>query len=467
MVANGRFLLPRDPDGAPATKPPLYNWLAALSVGLLGLTSPLGHKLPAILASFVTLFCVCFYARHLFTQHRQALGSSISWLGDQEAPRVLALMAGMIWLANLSTYKWIYIARPDGIMITAMTLAWLSATYALNPRCLKNKSAACLFWLSFTAVILSKGATAPIVLIYAILAAKIIHGKWSQINRLYWWVGLPLSLIIVTAWALPLHLKYPHHFIDVYWNKEIVHHTTGNLGPTRAILGFLKSLYLSPFYFLKAFLPWSVFVIYAMVRLFKNNRFKSLVQHPLAPALLWCVVQIILFCFVGKIKARYLAATYPAGAIIATYALATLFSKKYQLKRVTRDVAITCLITVIGISAFDWLSASNATFAGKQEATRGDNLAAGQNVAQFAEQVKAIIGDDPVAFDVPGQSVIMALLGRHQGVNSPTPAMLKKAKWHIKIIDSQVGLVKTSELVTCIRNKQNKIFVKLGLYRLK
>ncbi|MEE9608696.1 MAG: hypothetical protein V3U03_13225, partial [Myxococcota bacterium] len=47
ILVNGgsHWILPMEPGRRPATKPPLYNWMAAPAVKLLGFPSELGHKL--------------------------------------------------------------------------------------------------------------------------------------------------------------------------------------------------------------------------------------------------------------------------------------------------------------------------------------------------------------------------------------------------------------------------------------
>src|SRR3954468_12683817 len=52
VVANGNWIVQHLPDGTPAANPPLYNWLAAISVHAFG-DSEFALKLPSILAALV------------------------------------------------------------------------------------------------------------------------------------------------------------------------------------------------------------------------------------------------------------------------------------------------------------------------------------------------------------------------------------------------------------------------------
>src|SRR5688572_30822432 len=52
IIVHGgsHWLLPFERGELPATKPPLYNWLAAPAVKWLGFNSEIAHKLPSIAA---------------------------------------------------------------------------------------------------------------------------------------------------------------------------------------------------------------------------------------------------------------------------------------------------------------------------------------------------------------------------------------------------------------------------------
>src|SRR5690554_347651 len=57
IIVHGgeHWILPLERGALPATKPPLYNWLAVPMVKLLGFGSEVAHKFPSILA-----ICLCW-----------------------------------------------------------------------------------------------------------------------------------------------------------------------------------------------------------------------------------------------------------------------------------------------------------------------------------------------------------------------------------------------------------------------
>ncbi|MCH8152894.1 MAG: hypothetical protein IH830_11050 [Planctomycetes bacterium] len=59
IIVNGghHWILPMECAEYPATKPPLYNWLAVPMVKVLGFSSDLAHKFPSVIA-----LCLCWLA---------------------------------------------------------------------------------------------------------------------------------------------------------------------------------------------------------------------------------------------------------------------------------------------------------------------------------------------------------------------------------------------------------------------
>src|SRR4051812_48886443 len=58
----------------PATKPPLYNWIAAPLVSALGFNSEIAHRSPSILAFVLCWLCVVRVGRNIDPDPRGSLG---------------------------------------------------------------------------------------------------------------------------------------------------------------------------------------------------------------------------------------------------------------------------------------------------------------------------------------------------------------------------------------------------------
>src|SRR3954449_4481762 len=99
IVANGRFLMPRDAMGNPATKPPLVNWLAAPLVAA-GFWTEWAAKAPMLLGSLATLALTVWMARRIFRRLPEMEGES--------TVHDAAWLAGIAWLVNPANLTMIY-----------------------------------------------------------------------------------------------------------------------------------------------------------------------------------------------------------------------------------------------------------------------------------------------------------------------------------------------------------------------
>ena len=109
MLVNGRWVVPAERGGKPATKPPLYNWLAAPAVAAAGYSSELAHKLPSVVALVLCFVVVVVLGRRVIPG---GTNNGAGWL------------AGVMFLANYTIFKIGYLARPDMLLVLWMFVGW-------------------------------------------------------------------------------------------------------------------------------------------------------------------------------------------------------------------------------------------------------------------------------------------------------------------------------------------------------
>ena len=93
MLVNGRWVVPADRNGKPATKPPLYNWMAAPAVAASGYSSELAHKLPSVIGlglCFVAVVVLVLYGGLIFGV--LPLQGFVSWEGH-----LTGMLAGILY----------------------------------------------------------------------------------------------------------------------------------------------------------------------------------------------------------------------------------------------------------------------------------------------------------------------------------------------------------------------------------
>jgi 4-amino-4-deoxy-L-arabinose transferase-like glycosyltransferase len=171
VVANGNWIVQHLPDGTPAAKPPLYNWLAAL-FALAGGESEFVTKLPSLLAALITLLLTWDIGRRL------------------GGPR-LGLFAGLLLATSPMFAKHAFFARTD-MLLTACVTAQFWAAARVKPLA---------FWTAAALAMLTKG---PIGVLIPALSLSIwwwregtLRERWRELRVM---PGLPLALVPFAAW---------------------------------------------------------------------------------------------------------------------------------------------------------------------------------------------------------------------------------------------------------------------------
>lgn len=399
ILVHGRWILPIERGEFPATKPPLYNWLAAPFVKLAGFTSEWAHKAPSILALIIVWAATVW------------LGSRI----DRESGKLIGWFAGLAIPANYMFFKLGYLARPDMLLTLWLWLGWMACTAALLNTSLARsrvRMLAAAFWACVALAALTKGPPALVLLGYAVLAGKLLTGHWRASGVLRWWWGLPMVLAVVAAWLVAVWRVNPEHLTTSLWYNEIAGRVTGT-GPEGAHDDagpwyFFTSLPHMPYYFLTRMAPWSVFAILAIVHLWRRNMSPSLrnwrvIETADGRWLQACAILIVLTIAIfslstGK-RADYIAACMPPAALLAAY----------WLLRVRADVANVAPYVGVALAAI--------TIGAMAAVERRQPLAPSPN---YGNEIRAFIrcAHDaitqrplPVAFYDAGPSHLQAFLG--------------------------------------------------------
>ena len=439
VVVNSRWLLPRDMLGHPATKPPLVNWLAAPVVAL-GFWTEWAVKWPMAAGALASTALTFWMARRLFGQ--------LPEIGDRAT--CAAAIAGIAWLVNPANLTMIYHCRPDPLLVTFLTAAWILGTIIVCDKKAPPLSVVFGFWIAVGLAGLTKGPAAAVPILYLPLAARLSGGSWSLAHRSRWWWGLPLSLAIFAAWAIPTALAYPEPFFQVLVGRQLIAQALGlgeQFGSRQITSGgpivAFKLLWENPMWFVERFAPWSVLSIGGLYVIGWRRWFR----HPLAPSVLWTFLVLAFFALSAHKTADYILPAYPAAAILAAYFCAT-FLNRFRI----RLWQVGCAGLMLAIAfAFDAICFSNVS-----------KDPAGDNLKTFARQADAIIRDDPVIFVRTGFNTLQFFLHRHQG-GDPTLEQIERAKWVIMPALANVPAELTSNLVPKIQEKR---FV-LGLYRIE
>lgn len=431
IVANGRWLLPRDMRGNAATKPPLVNWMAAPVVAA-GFWTEWAVKLPMTVASLVTLTAVFWFGRRL--------------LGTTSDPNGAGIVAAMAWLVNPANVTFVYHCRPDAVLVCFMTLAWIAGTLALESSPRAAVRPAIVFWICVGLGLLAKGPPALLPVLYVILAARLIHGNWSDSARIGWKWGWMIGVGIALAWLVPVAIYHPDHFREVFLKREIMapllgmgatfgNEDMGNEGPLR----ILWTLHKNPLWFLGRFAPWSVAAVAALVSI----RPREWMRHPLGPAILWMLTVIVCFSFVARKTADYIMPSYPAAAILASwFLLAKLGRWGFTPARI--GAAAVVLASGFAIDSLFYSSAARNRY--------GDNL------REFASDARARTEGAHI-WCVETDFNTLEFYLHQNDARPPRPEEVAEAKWFILPVQKHIPSVLVSKKVPTVKKP-----ILLGLY---
>ena len=316
MVETGNWVTPQiDYDIAFWGKPPLYAWVSASSIYLLGNTE-FNLRLPHFLSAILVLILLWKFTRHLKFSPTEA-SYSVS---------VVATSAGFLIAA--------------GAIMTDMLL------------CLSMAMSMTGFWRSwhgarrynimlYTGLALGLLAKGPIIMVLVGLAVfpwlvihygliKMWREVWLRLNLL---PGLMLMLLISAPWyilaerATPGFLEY--FFIGEHFYRFIDSGWQGDLYGA----GHAKARGTIWLYWLVFTFPWSPLILWMIIRHFFSARKISTVKPGLNSfLLLWLCSPMLLFTFAGNILPAYILPGLPATGllIIVNYDFLKL-NKKHAL----------------------------------------------------------------------------------------------------------------------------------------
>ena len=302
IVVNGRWILPIERGEEPATKPPLFNWIATPAVHILGCESDFGHRLPSMLALAVAWLAIARLGNAL-----DAAGGALGWVAATILPASYAI-------AKLGA-----LARPDMLLALWILLGWMSITAALVGAPPRRRLVAA-FWICAALAVLTKGPAAIVLPAYLAVAGRVVTGTWRAAWKLELWWGLAIPVVAGAAWVMAVYRIDPSHVRDTLWEAELYGRVTGT-GPEGGGGGaarWITSLPNLPFYYLVRFAPWSIAAIVAMVVVARGAG-TARIRPWLSGATALTIVVVIVFSLSAGKRADYLAVAYAPGALLAAW----------------------------------------------------------------------------------------------------------------------------------------------------
>ncbi|MEZ6193322.1 MAG: hypothetical protein R3C45_18775 [Phycisphaerales bacterium] len=434
MVEHGRWLLPVDMLGRPATKPPMYNWIGALFVAV-GWHDEFALKLPSTLAALFVLVLTWRVASRA-ARDTNTQGNPFAHNGDatmEIMPASVAALACIVLMTGVSFAKLCYTARPDMVLTAFLFAGWAAATsllynYEHNADVGESwaAGASCQFclrialWLCVAGAALTKGLPALLLILYVLLGAKLVGGRWSALwsTGIVW--GLPMACALFGAWVYGVYRINPEHFTDVFMGDE----TVGRVG-RGGLIGIVLELWKMPGQFVVKFLPWSLIVFMAGWDVVSRRRFSRWFSGAIGSALLWVVLTILFFSFSGGKRADYLTPAYPVAAVVVAVWLTGEGRRRWRIRAGYWAVAGLVVALAFGVHEFCIGDAARSGY--------------GENIRMFVRQIHHQTRGQPIRFEQTAYTPIQSLLGYNQPDRVDPPDV--PARWLVRPADRDGAVV--------------------------
>lgn len=209
-----------------------------------------------------------------------------------------------------------------------------------------------LFYVFMGVGLLAKGLIgfvfpSAIVTFYLLLTRQ--WPRKSEFVSLLW--GLPITLLVASAWYYPVIAKHGQEFIDEFFIGHHFQRFTSN-----------KYTHPGPFYYFWLILPamtipWIPFFLAGAYRrvkgLFQRKDFGNGVENDLEVyAFAWMLVLLVFFSFSGSKLPGYILPALPAAIIVSVFAIKRFSSKKTWAPQALKWLAAVTVLVIASILAF-------------------------------------------------------------------------------------------------------------------
>lgn len=424
-----RWILPMQHATHPATKPPLYNWLAAPAVWLTEGRHDWPHRLPS-LAAFAGV-CILLW-----------------WAGRRIDPGGLTGPLGVLILSsNYAWFKLSALIRPDTLLSLWLALGWVGITIVLGGEgtARSRRFWQVAIWSACALAVLTKGPPALLIPVFAAALPWFMPGgsfnaaesaRALRTCGAVW--GIPLALSVTGVWLLLVWRIDPDHLYRTLIREEFVDRAlgTGEEGVKEGPWDFVRTALNMPLYFLTRFLPWSIFFLGALYDL-RGSRGAAgpaevetppPVPGPVPDALDWVRSGVVYTFFVvlaftlaaGK-RSDYIASAYVSASLVTAWCLSHL---GWRLARTAPSAVIGLAgVTVAALILHDRMNGYSVKYP----------LSA--SLRSFARQVRPMVEEEslPMEFYRTGAAPIQTMLHRSQPVILDPAGLVERIESHGRV----------------------------------
>ena len=330
MSRTGDFIMPWiDVEGRLIPywgKPPLHFWLTSASYRLLG-ASEWSARLPSYLAGLLMVWLTWRFAKHFWNERIAGWSTAI-----------LASSGLFFFVCGASAI--------DATLSAAVTGAMVSFAFATSlPREDGAFRWGLLFFVFLAAGMMIKGPVAVALVVLSIVLWLLLTKQRSLLQKIPWTPGTLLFLLLSVPWFVLAEMKTPgflrYFFINEHILRYLVHdygdrYGSGHMYPRGTSWGML----------LLTFLPWSVFLVSAVMR-----RGRTLLQDAAkhiwsSYSVIWGLTPALFFMLSRQLLATYVLPGFAGLSVAVALELTQLKSDRIRAAVPVAALILAILFTV-------------------------------------------------------------------------------------------------------------------------
>lgn len=317
ILIRGNWLLQYEVTGEVATKPPLYNWLAAGICLLFGTEAEWAMRLPSLLSGIGLLVCLYYLTKRQFDER-------------------VAFYAVLACIASHHFSKLTWFARTDMLMTCLLYLSIL-AQVELRSTWLKPWIVGALNGLN----VLAKGPIGPVLFCVFLL----LWGREHQVlkSRAAWksfGIGSAVCLLIGGIWCAAVW-NYPQFQEQVvFWQ----------LGSRMSEPSRYRAALIPVGHLFSRIAPWPIFAMAAVWMAYRGGDRRAETKF----TALWGAAFLLFFCLIPTKRHDHLLPVYPPFFMLAGVALQRLLGPILLIR--SRWVMLPATAVLMGVPLlFPWV----------------------------------------------------------------------------------------------------------------
>lgn len=330
MAETGNWITPMFDYNVPFWgKPPLFTWMSATGIELVGV-SEFSVRIPHLIVAVMTLVLVGYLS---IGGTKDKVVSALSVLITATSA-VFIVVGGSVMTDTGLTFS-----------ITLTMLGFWQYSKA-EPKSRNATKWALIFSVGLALGMLSKGPLTLVLVGMSLVAWLTIAGRWRLILTFPWGKAMGVFLLLTLPWYVIAEIQTPgfldYFIIGEHFKRFVVSGWQGDLygNAHKEVRG---TIWL--FWLLAAF-PWSPLIIWQTVRGFTNSQINSVGDSNFRVFLwAWMLSPLILFTLAGNVLPSYVMPAIPPMAILIACNI-NLDSER-ERKYVKYAGLLTCLLISI------------------------------------------------------------------------------------------------------------------------